>query len=158
MSARASSAGFASRRFRISRLTGHVSRVGALASSSAFRPFDDKRFDLIVELDPTTADLRPEMTVRADVVVGTRENVLLVPVTAVFQRQGRFVVYVVGRTGIEARAVDLGESNDEVVEVAAGLQEMERVSLVEPPGAATAPPPGPVAGASAGAGHVLQPR
>ena len=44
------------------RLTGKVTRVGTLASASAARPFDDKRFDLIITLDPTTAELRPEMT------------------------------------------------------------------------------------------------
>ena len=79
------------------RLTGKVSRVGTLASASATRPFDDKRFDLIIELDPTTTELRPEMTARADIVVGTRKDVLLVPVTAVFEHQGSFVAYVVGR-------------------------------------------------------------
>ena len=56
------------------RLTGKVARVGTLASSSIDRPLDDKRFDLIVELDPTTAELRPEMTARADIVVGTRDR------------------------------------------------------------------------------------
>jgi multidrug resistance efflux pump len=123
--------------------TGRVVRVGTLASSSVFRPLDDKRFDLIIELDPTMADLRPEMTARADIVVGTREGVLLVPVTAVFERQGTFVSYVVGLAGIEARQVDLGESNDRQVEVVEGLREGERVSLTEPAtasGAATASP------------------
>ena len=35
------------------RLTGHVARVGTLASSSVYRPLDAKVFDLIIELDPT---------------------------------------------------------------------------------------------------------
>jgi multidrug efflux pump subunit AcrA (membrane-fusion protein) len=126
------------------KLTGKVGRVGTLATASAMRPFDDKRFDLIIDLDPTDAELRPEMTVRADVVVGTRQNVLLVPVTAVFDRQGSFVTYVTGVTGTESRPVDLGESNDRFVEVVAGLHEGERVSLVEPPGAAV--PAGPSTG------------
>ena len=58
------------------RLTGKVTRVGTLARASADRPLDDKRFDLIVELDATTAELRPEMTARADILVGTRSDVL----------------------------------------------------------------------------------
>jgi HlyD family secretion protein len=136
------------------RLTGTVSRVGTLASSSLYRPLEDKRFDLIVALDPTTADLRPEMTVRADVVVGTRQDVLLLAVTAVFERQGTFVAHVAGRTGFETRRVDLGESNGQLVEIVAGLRENDRVSLVEPPGAqpppARTPPP-----ASTVIGHAL---
>ena len=131
------------------KLTGKVTRVGTLASSSVNRPFDDKRFDLVITLDPTAADLRPEMTIRADVIVGSRTNVLMVPVTAVFNNQGTRVVYVTGATGTGMRPVDLGESNDRMVEIVAGLREGERVSLSAPPaaGAATLP-----------RGNALQPR
>ncbi len=128
-------------------LTGKVTRVGTLASTSASRPFDDMRFDLIITLDPTTAELRPEMSIRADVIVGSRTGVLMVPVTAVFNNQGDRVVYVVvgGRT--EPRHVDLGESNDRMVEIVAGLREGERVSL-SPPAGTPAP----------SRGNALQPR
>lgn len=124
------------------KLTGRVTRVGTLATTATNRPFDDKRFDLVIALDPSTAELRPEMSVRADVVVGSRTNVLMVPVTAVFNNQGTRVVYVVGATGTEPRRVDLGESNDRMVEIVAGLNEGERVSLAPPsaaPGTAPAP-------------------
>lgn len=131
------------------KLTGRVTRVGTLASSSVNRPFDDKRFDLVITLDPTTADLRPEMTIRADVIVGSRTNVLMVPVTAVFNNQGTRVVYVTGATGTEMRPVDLGESNDRMVEIVAGVREGERVSLSAPPAASTAMLP---------RGNALQPR
>lgn len=114
------------------RLTGEVTRVGTLAATSPTRPFDDKRFDLIITLDPTTAELRPEMSIRADVVVGTRTNVLMVPVTAIFNNQGTRVAHVVTATGIDTRLVDLGESNDRMVEIVAGLTEGERVSLTAP--------------------------
>ena len=113
-------------------LTGTVTRVGTLAASSPTRPFDDKRFDLIITLDATTAELRPEMSIRADVIVGTRSNILMVPVTAVFNQQGTRVAYVVTATGIEARPLELGESNDRMVEIVAGLQQGDRVSLVAP--------------------------
>jgi len=130
-------------------LTGKVTRVGTLASSSVNRPFDDKRFDLVITLDPTAADLRPEMTIRADVIVGSRTNVLMVPVTAVFNSQGTRVVYVTGATGTGMRPVDLGESNDRMVEIVAGLREGERVSLSAPPAAGAA---------TLSRGNALQPR
>lgn len=131
------------------RLTGKVSRVGTLASASATRPFDEKRFDLIIELDATSVELRPEMTARADIVVGTRKDVLLIPVTSVFERQGSFVAYVVGRRGTEPRPIDVGESNDRMVEVVSGLREHERVSLTQPPDATPQARPAP---------NALQPR
>lgn len=131
-------------------LTGVVTRVGTLAATSASRPFDDKRFDLIIALDPTTAELRPEMSIRADVIVGTRSNVLMIPVTAVFNHQGTRVAYVVTTTGSDLRPLELGESNDRMVEIVGGLQQGDRVSLVAPEAT-----PGPQAPARRNA---LQPR
>jgi HlyD family secretion protein len=122
------------------RLTGTVVRVGTLASSSVGRPLEDKRFDLIVELDPSTAELRPEMSARADILVGTRENVLLVPVNAVFEQDGGFVVHRLTRGGVETLRGELGESNDQAVEVVSGVDEGARV-LLSTPAAAAAPPP-----------------
>lgn len=116
------------------RLTGKVTRVGTLARASVDRPFDEKRFDLIVELDETNAEVRPEMTARADIQLGDRPDVLLVPINAVFDRQGVLVSHVIDRSGVETRPVQLGESSDVEVEVVAGLQEGERVSLVDIPG------------------------
>ena len=116
------------------RLTGKVTRVGTLARTSADRPFDDKRFDLIVELDEADAELRPEMTARADILLGERPGVLLVPINAVFDQQGP-VCHVVGPAGFETRRVRLGESSDADVEVIGGLREGERVSLVDTTGA-----------------------
>ena len=139
------------------RLTGKVFRVGTLASSSVYRPLDDKRFDLIIELNPTTTDLRPEMTVRADIVIGARNDVLLVPVNAVFDQQGTFVAHVSGPSGIETRLVGLGESNDQDVEVVSGLREGERVLLAEP-GTSAASPPGAGRGENRERANVLQPR
>ena len=131
------------------RLTGRVTRVGTLASSSVNRPFDDKRFDLIITLDPTDAELRPEMSIRADVIVGTRKDVLMVPVTAIFNNQGTRVVYVVGATGTEMRVVEIGESSDRMAEIVGGLREGDRVSLLPPT----------AAGAATGTrGNALQPR
>jgi HlyD family secretion protein len=127
-------------------LTGKVMRVGTLATASPSRPFDDKRFDLVIALDPTDAELRPEMSIRADVIVGSRTDVLMVPVTAVFNNQGTRVVYVAGATGTDVRRVDLGESNDRMVEIVAGLREGERVSLSAPPATAST------------RGNALQPR
>ncbi|MBN2370629.1 MAG: efflux RND transporter periplasmic adaptor subunit [Vicinamibacteria bacterium] len=114
-------------------LDGKVSRVGTLARASADRPFEEKRFDLVVDVVTTRAELRPEMSARIDVLAGERRNVLLLPVNAVFEREGMLVAYVVKTFGIEARQVEAGESNEIDVEIVAGLREGERVTLLPPP-------------------------
>jgi multidrug efflux pump subunit AcrA (membrane-fusion protein) len=123
------------------RLTGKVVRVGTLARSDD-RPIDDKRFDVTVEVDAAHAELRPEMTARVDILTGERVDVLLLPVNAVFDRQGAPVCHVMTRTGVETRPVQLGESSETEVEVIAGVQEGERVRLMDTvatPGSASGP-------------------
>lgn len=113
------------------RLTGRVASVGTLARSSRGRSLDEKRFDLVVELDETTAELRPEMTARVEVLVGEREDVLLLPANAVFERDGVWVTHTLHGWGTETRPVEVGESNDFEVEIVAGLDAGDRVSLTD---------------------------
>lgn len=127
-------------------MAGRVTRVGALARSSAERPYEDKRFDLVVEVaDARGADLRPEMTARVDVLLGERRGVLLAPVNAIFERQGAPVCHVVRAFGVDTRPVELGESDGFFVEVRAGLRDGDRVALTDlagAPGRPSAPPAG----------------
>jgi HlyD family secretion protein len=115
--------------FRDKRLTGKVTRVGTLARSSVDRSLEEKRFDLIVEVDATDVELRPEMTARVQVDVGTRANVLLVPVNAVFERQGLPVVHVMRTWGPETRPAQIGASSETFVEVLSGVSEGDQVAL-----------------------------
>lgn len=113
-------------------LAGRVTRVGALARSSAERSFEDKRFDLVVEVvDAKDADLRPEMTARVDVLLSERRGVVLAPVNAVFERDGAPVCHVVRTFGVDTRAVELGDSDGFFVEVRAGLRDGDRVALTD---------------------------
>jgi HlyD family secretion protein len=126
--------------FRERPLSGKVARVGTLARMSAERPLEDKRFDLIVALDSSDLDVRPEMTARVDILLAERPGVLLLPVNAIFNQNGMPVVHVVGRFGIETRPVQLGETGEAFVEVVAGVSEGDRVTLTEVDGLAPVPP------------------
>jgi RND family efflux transporter MFP subunit len=119
-------------------LPGRVARVGTLARSSSERPWEEKRFDVLVELDPSRAELRPEMSARLEILVGERQGVLLLPINAVFERQGLMLAHVVHPFWIESRQVELGDSNDRLVEVRRGLREGERVTLTDVARAAAA--------------------
>ncbi len=123
------------------RLSGTVRSIGTLARASAERPNEEKRFDLVVDLDATGADLRPEMTARLEIVTGERRDVLLLPSNAVFDRDGGPVAYVVGTWSIDARQIVLGEASEFEVEVTSGLREGERVSLTDRRRAPAAPAP-----------------
>ncbi len=113
------------------RLQGKILSIGALAEISISLPFGGKRFDLVVEVEATTAELRPEMTARLEILVGERSDALLVPVNAIFNRDGVSVVHVVRGRRVDIRQVELGASNEFEVHVVAGLREGDRVSLTD---------------------------
>jgi HlyD family secretion protein len=68
--------------------------------------------------------------------VSERERALFVPLEAVFEREGRPVVYVAGRRASTPREVVLGPSNRDFVVVEKGLVLGERVLLRDPESAA----------------------
>ena len=122
------------------RLSGRVVSIGVLARSTRNGTAETKRFDVTVDLDPAAAELRPEMTARVDIRVGERRDVVRLPVTALFERDGLTLVNVRRAGGVEARQVEIGEQNPRFVEVLAGVDAGERVMLVGEPDGGVEPP------------------
>src|SRR4029077_14701463 len=85
-------------------------------------------------------DLRPEMTARVDLLIAQRRGVLLVPLNAIFERNGLPVAHVVRPFGFETRQIRLGPTGETEAEVVAGLSAGDRVRLVDAPNANAAPP------------------
>jgi multidrug efflux pump subunit AcrA (membrane-fusion protein) len=71
------------------------------------------------------------MTARVDIEVEERLKALFLPIEAVFEREGRSVVYMAGRRP-RPREVVLGPSNADFVVVEKGLSRGERVLLRNP--------------------------
>jgi HlyD family secretion protein len=113
-------------------LPGTLLRVGTLAHSQVDPRFQEKRFDLTVEVTgQSEVELRPEMSARVDIVVEEKDDVLLLPVNAVFESDGESVAYVLRAWGADRRVLDLGGSSDTAVEVLNGVVAGERVALVD---------------------------
>jgi len=112
------------------RLTGAVTLVGTLAQEEKERR-GTKFFSVRVQLKESEPRLRPGMTARVEIEVEERKQALYVPLEAVFQRDGRSVVYPAGRRP-RAREVVLGPSNADFVVIEKGLVRGERVLLRDP--------------------------
>ncbi len=92
----------ASTRLPTLRFTGTVADISPLAKvdfSGGWPPV--KNFDLVVTLDHVDDRLRPGMSVTERIAVQRIPNVILIPTEAVFNRNGRDVVYV--EQGIEGQ-------------------------------------------------------
>jgi len=112
------------------RLSGAVTLVGTLAQEDKERR-GSKFFSVTVQIAESEPRLRPGMTARVEIEVEERERALYVPLDAVFERNGRHVVFPAGRRP-EPREVVLGPSNADFVVVERGLARGERVLLRDP--------------------------
>jgi HlyD family secretion protein len=118
------------------RLTGKVTKIAVMPDRSQWWLNPGlKTYLTEVTLDQTPEGLKPGMSAQVEVLVDTRNDVLQVPVSAVFVDQGFQVLYVKTPTGVETRRIEAGLSNERMVEITKGLTVDEEVYLFKPPGA-----------------------
>ncbi|WP_165245457.1 efflux RND transporter periplasmic adaptor subunit [Paludisphaera soli] len=114
-----------------------VELTGRVRSVAPIPIFDDRsdvrNFEAIVTIDAEAdrRDLMPGMTARVDLSTPPKSNVLAVPVEAVTSEEGEDYCYVAREDGegLERRRIALGEATHDMLEVAEGLAEGERVVL-----------------------------
>jgi HlyD family secretion protein len=109
-------------------IAGVVEEVGQVASQEAWWETQIK-FRVRCALDQSLEWFRPDLTARVEVAVGDLKGVTVIPVDAVFQRDGKTVCYLEDGT---ARPVTLGPSTSEAVQVKEGLRPGEKVRLTAP--------------------------
>jgi RND family efflux transporter MFP subunit len=91
-----------------------------------------KGFEVVGELEGARHGLKPGVSVSMSVPLGRADNVLSVPITAVFDEDGEKVAYVNAESGPERRVVEIGLSDSARVEIRTGLNEGEEVLLARP--------------------------
>jgi HlyD family secretion protein len=91
-----------------------------------------KGFEVVGRLEGASHGLKPGVSVSMSASLGRSDNVLTVPVTAVFDEEGGKVVYVNAAGGAERRVVEVGLSDSARAEISEGLTEGEEVLLARP--------------------------
>jgi len=74
-------------------------------------------------------DWRPGASVRADVVLETRANALMVPQVAVVRRPAGDVLYVINGKKVREQLVRRGQRNGKLVEILEGLKGGEKIAV-----------------------------
>ena len=118
-------------------LAGEVQSIGVLAESRTESHAADKYFQILVSVKEKDQRLRPGMTAQVKIECEKANNVLSVPIHAVFNEQGKRYCYVDMQAIYEKREVSIGAQSENWAQVLAGLKEGERVALSQPPSSET---------------------
>jgi len=146
-------------------LAARITALSGVAIRSREQAGPLRQFEVILRLDAPEPRLRPGTTVRVTIAGKEVSNVLTVPRQAVFQQDGRSIVYFRTSDGFEPRTVRvIGQAESRTAIV--GIDEGEEIALVSPtaaaktdakaPAAAPAPaavPPGGGGGTGGGGGR-----
>lgn len=116
-------------------LEGRVAELAVLPDSSNFRHNPNmKVYPARVNIEGTHEFLKPGMNARVEIIVNELEDVLYVPVQAINVRDGTYFCFVRNGSRGERRRVEVGEFNDQFIEIRSGLAEGEEVLLSPPAG------------------------
>lgn len=103
------------------KLNGVVRSVGVIAQSSPLHPAWQKYFRATIDLEDIKPQLRPGMSVTANIFSYSNADATVIPRTTVSWENGQPFAEVVTGSKIEKRLLELGMSNNELFEVVAGV-------------------------------------
>lgn len=107
---------------------GSVKRVAEVANASGWMSSDVKEFKVEVTI-PNGDGLRPGFTCDVEITVETLDDVLVLPIQAVFRDGDQWVVYKGSSSHQTKVPVTIGSSSTTHVQIKDGLKEGERVLL-----------------------------
>src|SRR5439155_17390783 len=114
-------------------LDGEVTKVGVLPDSqNRWMNPDLKVYLTTITIDGTHDWVKPGMSAKAEIKVDYLEDVVYVPIQAVAPSEGKQICHVVNGFKTERREVEIGQFNDEFIEIKKGLKEGEKVLLRRP--------------------------
>jgi multidrug efflux pump subunit AcrA (membrane-fusion protein) len=114
-------------------LTGEVTKVGVLPDSqNRWMNPDLKVYLTTIAIDGTHDWVKPGMSAKVEILVNRLDDVVYIPVQAVSPGNGKQICHVSRGFGSDRREIEVGEFNDEFIEVKTGLKEGERVLLRQP--------------------------
>jgi RND family efflux transporter MFP subunit len=106
---------------------GEVISVANQPEPSSFFSAGTKEYATIVKIEGENAKLKPGMTAETTILIDRVEDALTIPIAAVVQHNRKLLCWVKQGSGYEKRELEIGQSNDEVIEIISGLKAGEVV-------------------------------
>lgn len=113
-------------------LNGIVTYVANVGEKK--RGSDIKIFQILIKLNDSDENIRPGMTTSNRILTFTQDDVLTIPLEAVFAKDSLKFAYIKSGFSVEKRQIELGEANNDVVIINKGLKENDIVFLSKPEG------------------------
>ncbi len=113
------------------KLEGHVFSIGAIATGGWRQNFFIRSVPVRIAFDTVEPRLIPDLSASADVLLeSSEENVLLVPLGAVMDEDGKSYVEVKTAKGFEKREVKTGLRNESHAAITSGLEAGQEIRAI----------------------------
>ena len=109
---------------------GKVIKIATIGEDH--KDFDMKAFKVIIRFTKSDKDMKPGMTVNNNIIVASYKDKLLVPLKAVFSKDGKQIVYLKRGSGITEQEIRLAGENEEFGAIENGVGEGDVVLLFQP--------------------------
>lgn len=114
-------------------LEGRISKVAVLPDSNASRYNPSlKVYPATVEISGHNDFLKPGMSAKVEILVAELDDVIYIPVQAVFTEDDEHFVFLKNGNQYDRHLVEIGQHNDQYIEIKSGLKEEDIVSLSMP--------------------------
>jgi multidrug resistance efflux pump len=120
------------------KLMGEVTKVSVLPDSgNRWMNPDMKVYATVIAIEGSREWLKPGMSAKVEVLVKELTDVIYIPIQAVVPIKGKQYCFIANGGAPEQRAVEVGDFNEEFIEIKSGLKAGEKVLLRTPPGVET---------------------
>ncbi len=116
------------------KMTARIYSIAAIATGGFRQNYFIRSIPVRLLINGSDPRLIPDLSAAADVVVGHEDNVKKVPLAAVFNENGKEVVFVKTPQGFQKREVALGLKSNTYAAVTNGLGEGDEVAIERPHG------------------------
>jgi len=117
--------------FQDSSFVGAVSDVASIGRNKD-QESNIKVFEVLVSIKAHSEILKPGMTTSNKIIINEIPNVLFIPQEAVFEKDGKKIVYVKNGSGYDLREVELGEKGEDYIVVKKGVVSGDEIALLDP--------------------------
>lgn len=115
---------------------GEVVDVALLASTKE-GVSEAKIFEILIRIKESDELLRPGMSATARIIVDQISDKMWIPIEAIFNQNGKKIVWEASGSGFKEREVILGDRNDNFVIIESDIDENAVVALIDPTAAET---------------------